>query len=189
MRKRDEVIVYMDGKNPSAWKIIFLLVVLSFVGACLFSIGNDWRTFFSISFAQALTIIVAVGIAYFATQRRYDERKSKEQIGKIVYKIEDIVTDKTFYKFSCDEDPEVASNRINMTMRKRRNYISIMQQYLQVSNVKEEVDYIYHEFCTYRDAVSEKIGDMEYLANSEEIFKMHALNIESKCDQIIAKLY
>lgn len=146
-------------------------------------------SFWEMSIVQALTLLVAILIAFWATQRKTDERKIKDQIEKITEKIQSDVSSPDFFAFNTADDSSEVQKRITMTTRKLTNCIGILQKYCQAIDINEEVQYIEDQVKGYRDFVSEKVGDLDYLAKSETHLRMYAENINSKCDRIISKLY
>jgi len=54
---------------------------------------------------------------------------------------------------------------------------------------KEEIRYIESELKQYKEFVSEHLTDYDYLSKSENQLRRYSDNIDSKCDQIIIKLY
>lgn len=155
----------------------------------IYSAWQDWDVFFRISFPQILTVFVAVGITFYATQRKNDERIIKEHVEKIIEKMQSIVTDCSFFIIREDADAEQVSQRIMMTCRKLSNYIDILRKYQDICAIKAEVEYLSREVSAYDTLVSDNIKDMKYLSKSGNALRRHAENIESKCNSIVARLY
>ena len=64
-----------------------------------------------------------------------------------------------------------------------------MKKYGEDFGFKDDIDYLEKETINYKTFVSEHISNMEYLEESESQLRRYSANIDSKCDQIIAKLY
>ena len=111
--------------------LVFLIIIAS-----LYSFCRDREAFLSFSLAQALTLLVAVGIAFNATQYLADERRGKEQIEKIVEKIQQIVSEQAFYRFDQCGDVERVSAQTTMKNRKLSNCIGTLEAYAQDYGLK-----------------------------------------------------
>ena len=85
-------------------------------------------SFWSVSIAQILTLIIAVGVAFFATQYKADERKQKEHAENIVLKIQAAVSDDHFVHISCEDNPK----DITINNRKINNAIDLLKQYAAI---------------------------------------------------------
>ena len=74
-----------------AFVIIEAVLVVMIIAASIYSFVANRENFLNFSLAQALTLLVAICIAFNAVQYKGDERKRKEQIEKIVEKIQKMV--------------------------------------------------------------------------------------------------
>ena len=145
--------------------------------------------FGEVTIAQLLTPLIALGFAFWATQYKNDERKSKEHAEKILFKIQDIVNNDRFSVIPvCDEILNV-QKEINITNRKMSNYLQILQGYAKSLGFLSELKYIRTEFEKYRQKTGDHIADLEYLSKTESEFRKIAENIDTKCESIILKLY
>lgn len=134
-------------------------------------------SFWSVSIAQILTLIIAVGVAFFATQYKADERKQKEHAENIVLKIQAAVSDDHFVHISCEDNPK----DITINNRKINNAIDLLKQYAELLKFKENAQYIENEFRQYRSFVEEKSGIwitfQSLKAHSENMQKTSAANV------------
>lgn len=168
-------------------EIVLIIAVIAMSCVNIFVLHNN--NFWEMSAAQALTLLVAIVIAFWATQRKNDERKIKEQIEKITEKIQAEVSSPDFVSFNISSDPSEVQKTITMTTRKLRNAVDILRAYSKKLDIIGEVKYIEDQIKGYSDFVSVKVGDLDYLSKSETHLRMYAENINSKCDYIILKLY
>lgn len=145
--------------------------------------------FWEINIFQVITLFVAIMLAFWATQRKSDERQIKEQIEKITEKIQSEVSSSSFVVFKSTDDSTEVQKRITMTPRKLTNCISVLKEYSTKIDIMEDVKYIEEQVRGYRDFVSVHVGDLEYLSKSETDLRRYADNISSKCDSIVLKLY
>jgi lipopolysaccharide export LptBFGC system permease protein LptF len=146
-------------------------------------------TFFTASIGQIITIIVALWVAFWATQYKTDQRKAKENAECIIKKIQELVTDEHFYIIRASEDDEETRKHITTINRKIANCISILVEYSKVLGFQDEAQYIASEFKEYKTLVSDYIEDFDYLSKSESRLRKFSENIDSKCDGIIVSLY
>ena len=168
--------------------ILAIIIVSIFIGITnIFFIKNC--NFWTVNISQLLTIIVAVLIAFWASQRKTDERRVKEQIEKITYKIQDVVTSPNFVQFDSSIGSENVTKMLNLNTRKINNCVTLLKEYSNIIDIKEEIDYISDQLTEYREFISEKTGDIEYLKKSETHLRKLSDNINTKCDFIILKLY
>lgn len=172
-------------------RIIKIVVVACFIlalGVAITSfICND--DFWKVNAAQALTLIVTICIAFWATQLKNDERKKKEHAEQLLRKIQTIVADEQFYLISSSCDVIEHKKKINMSNRSLSNSIEMLKKYAETLGFKEGAEYIAKEFKEYKEFVSEHLEDVDYLSKSESTLKKHSENIYTKCDWIILELY
>lgn len=166
------------------------------VGACfILALGvaitsficND--DFWKVNAAQALTLIVTICIAFWATQLKNDERKKKEHAEQLLRKIQTTVADEQFYSISSSCDVVEHKKRVTMSNRSLSNSIEMLKKYAETLGFKEGAEYIAKEFKEYKEFVSEHLEDVDYLSKSESTLKKHSENIYTKCDWIILELY
>lgn len=143
----------------------------------------------SVSVAQILTLLVALCIAFWATQYKNDQRKAKEHAERMLLKLQQIVTDEQFYSIPVDGNIEIVQKNINTTNRKISNYINVLKDHGKVLHFYTEITYIETEFSKYKEKVGEHIGDLDYLSKTESEFRRIADNIDSKCESIIILFY
>lgn len=169
--------------------IITLVVSSIFVFSILVCnfFAND--EFFKASFIQCLPLIFTLFIVFFATQYKNDFRKYKEHAERIIFKLQNLITDEKFYQFKVCDNNEEREKEINAVNRKIQNYLTILQEYSKSLDIEEEIKYIQTEFSNYKDKVGDHIKDFEYLSKSEKEFLKHSENIDTKCEFIILKLY
>ena len=101
-------------------KIITLIItgIIIILGIYNVRINED---FLKISIGQILTLLIAIGIAFWATQRKNDERKTKEQIEKIIERIRNIILNQNFYSFETINDSNNAPKIFTINVKKLKN--------------------------------------------------------------------
>lgn len=173
------------GKTFTVLGTIIALIVLGVGVYGTFKIENFWN----INFAQVITLLVAILIAFMATQAKNDERKIKERMEKLFDTIIQLVSEPSFYSISSDSDPSETKKTIMLVNRRISNCISTLKETAESVGVAEQIKYIDSEFSQYNEFVSEHINDMPYLAKSENDLRKYANNIASKCDCAVIALY
>lgn len=168
--------------------IICILILFSLVLGIYNSCANT-SDFFNASATQILTLLITIGIGFWITQYRNDQRKAKEQVESIVTKLQQIVTNERFYIISCEGDVDETKKYLNTTNRKINNYINILTEYSKMLSFSQEISYIGEEFNKYRNTIGYHIHDLEYLSKTEQDFKLISENIDTKCEYIILSLY
>lgn len=169
--------------------LIEIVVIICIVCAAIYNMFANCSSFWNINITQVLTMIIAVCIAFEAAQFKNDERKLKEQAEKIIAKIQFIVNEPAFTSFPNSGDGESLKRQNRIAIRKLHNCINILKEYSNISNISNDVDYIEEQYKSYNDFVSEHPDDLDYLSKSEIHLKKYAENIDSKCDQLLLKLY
>jgi len=159
----------------------FLVAVI--IGLIIYN-GFKNESFWLLSLSQALTLLIALLIAFYASQFRNDERKLKETTEKLLYKLQNYINSDVFCNAGEHETKEVLMNNKRIS-----NVIDSISKCSAPFRIKDDLDYINEEFKKYRDFVSEHIEDKDYLEKSKIEYQNFANNIDSKCDSIIISLY
>lgn len=177
----------MKDKLLNAVPIVLFVITLG--------LGFTNRTtagFWSASAVQLLTPLIAVCLTFFASQIKNDQREAKKHVEKIVETIQSIVSNENFYRISNVDDEErkkATQNQIQIVNRKMNNCIGILMQYSKRLRFESEATYIKDEFTKYRELIDASITDFETLSGLYLALQKNAENIDSKCDQISAKLF
>ena len=167
-------------------KIIYILeiVIVVFVvisSAYSFHVSKD--SFLNFSLAQALTLLVAIGIAFNASQFMIDERKRKEQLEKTVDKIQRIVSEQSFYSFNENDDVDKVALQITMTCRKLSNCIDVLETFSNRYNLKDDTTYIRSEYMAYKTLVSGKECSMPSLSKIRDVSVRIQNCVEEVCTE------
>ena len=179
--------VVMKTKLPSIVAAGFLLVVIV-IGGCNINAEGFWNA----TAIQVLTLLTAVGIAFFATQMKVDQRERKKYAEILLEKIQGLVLEESFYNIPIITETETQKEyraKIQMVNKKLSNCIECLIQYSKPLQFEKEASYIKAEFTKYRQLVDEYLTDFELLNKLHETLKKYAQNIDSKCDQINVRLY
>lgn len=179
----------MRGKKRIVYiliiSIISVFIVIDFVVNMFSNSENFWKS----SFTQILSFIIAIGIAFWASQYKNDQRKGKEHVQTILIKLQEIVTNEKFYLISSTANQSEIEITINTNNRKINNYLTILDEYSKIFKFEDDFKYIHNEFEEYRTTTGNHIKDLDYLNKSYTELKRHSDNIDSKCNFIIMSLY
>lgn len=165
-----------------------LLMVTIYVGVINFCKPEFWEA----SAGQLLTPLCAICLTFYAAQLKTDQREAKKHAETLIEKIQNIVTNECFCQFPVpieDEEKLKLRKEVQLANRKLSNSIRNLTTYGTKLGFKVESEYIRNEFDQYRRLVDENLPDFVELAKLKTALKMHAENIDSKCDEIITKLY
>ena len=94
-----------------------------------------------------------------------------------------------FYAFEAGSNEEDVKRYYGISQRKLANCLNVLVEYGKQLGFQDDVKYIDEEFSRYKTFVSEHLNDLEYLSKSETHLRKYLENIDSKCDQIVVKLY
>lgn len=155
----------------------------------IYNLCKNRDSFLMASIGQSITSLIALLIAFFATQYKTDERKEKEHVERLIAKLQEIVCSKEFYLIPKDNEKEETQKAINSMNRKVSNCLSVLSDYSKKFKFKVEFEYIQSQFNDYKATTGENISDLEYLSKSDMVFRRISDNIDSKCEEIIKKLY
>ena len=162
--------------------VLIFIIVLSIINV-------KYCRFWSFNVGTALTLIVALCFAFMGSQYFSDERKTKENVERLIFKLQSEVNKDSFSKVTSDINSEELRIQHTMTTRRISNLISTLEKSAATLHFGKEIEYINAEFRSYRELFDEHISDIGYLVKSESTFKNHAEKIDSKCDEIIGSLY
>ena len=167
--------------------------ILRYVGVILLSIGmlglvlhniNTNDDFFKTSITNVLTLIVAVVLTYYMSQRRNDVRRKKDVVSKILDKICVLISDSRMCEITEKKDVEF----ILINIRTISNKITCLESLSVQLGYKNELDQIKNIFSEYEDFVSEHISDIDYLKKSRKDLSNKIALIEKKCDTILVNI-
>ena len=169
------------------FQIVSIIVGLFVVVLIIINICN--KEFWSITAGNAISLFVAVYFAFLGTQYFSDERKTKENVERLILKLQYEVNKESFSKVSSSEGVEELKKRHMMATRRISNILSTLEKSASKLRFMEEWKYINTEFKEYREVFDEHLADLEFLSKSESILRNYAEKIDSKCDEIISALY
>ena len=167
--------------------VAFVLAAAT-VGVGIYN-GFKNSSFWNVSVAQVLTLLVTIAIAFWATQFKNDQRNAKAHAERVIMKIQNLVSSEVFYAFEPDSSEEDVKKNYGISQRKLANCLNVLDEYGKQLCFEDDVNYIVEQFSQYKSFVSDHLNDFEYLSKSETHLRKFLENIDSKCDQIVVKLY
>lgn len=173
----------MLKKRRCIFNGISILIVVIIIFVAIFANSKN-ENFWVISFSQIVTVIVAILIAFYASQFRNDERKLKEVTEKLLYKLQASISSDVFINPSEDDYKKVLMN-----IKSISNIISNLKKCADNFSFKKDMEYIENQFNEYKEFWGEHSSDYEYIKKSTDVFQKYSRNIESRCDSIIISLY
>lgn len=166
--------------------IIVSIILLLDIGFNVYN--NGWGDFLKIDAYEVFTIIIALFVTYYLTERKNDIRKLND-------KIENICNDIQVY---LRENYKIVPSKQNrektlINIRYISNKIHILEKLSEKSNnIKKAVSYIKKEHKNYNEFVSTNLDqDEKYFQEQNRLEKIntHINNIDNKLDEIIVYLY
>lgn len=170
------------NKISNALGIILLVAI---VGVSIFVAIKNSDSYFQINVGNSLTLLVALGIAYWATQSKNNHRSQKEHAEKVLVKLQSSVSKECMYII----DDSYNKDKMTMDIRYISNLINLLGKYSESLGFGEDYKYINAQFSEYKEFIGDKITNTKYLKESEIALKRYLENINSKCDQIIFDLF
>ena len=142
-------------------------------------------SFWNCSFANCLTLLVAVFISFFLVQKRADRKNQKDALVKLLNAIQDLADTKDAYEVHENDDPNT------LTMRKRQlsNYAGILKKNADQFGITDEATFINDKVEEYADFLGNHIDDLNYLSHSAKDLRRPLELRDSKIYEIIFKLY
>ena len=177
----------MKSKKALVFAVIIIVIAITIVGAVL-SWKNNWQAFWSISIGDVITILVAVFIAYIASQFKENENKIKSYIEKELLELRKLADENVLYNLQTIGKARY-KQEINLFFTKLDNIIAALEKKENEFKYKNEVKYLENEIKELHDFVSEKIEKYDYLCESVVIYKKHLYKISDKSLEIIFSLY
>lgn len=172
-------------------KYIISIIVISII--LLVDIGfnvynNGWGDFIKINAYEVLTIIIALFVTYYLTERKNDIRKLNDKVENICNDIQVYLREN--YKIIPSKQNK---ERVLMNIRYISNKIHILEKLSEKNNsIKEAVSYIKKEHDKYNEFVSTNLDqDEKYFLEQNRLEKIRANinNMDNKLDEIIVYLY
>lgn len=138
--------------------------------------------------AQVIDIISPIFIAfyfsYYLIERKNDERRQKEILEEILWRLKDFIEQEEMYNLSQQEPATIL-----MRSRQVSNQITILNNWKKHFNVEKEVDFICEKFEEYNSIIGNHIDDLNYLEKSSKELERPIKLISDKILELTMNLY
>lgn len=178
---------YIKKHKKGISTIIVSTIILSVI--CGINIyNNGWQEFIKINAYETMTIIIALFVTYYLTERKNDIRKLNS-------KIENICSNMQSY---LREEYEVIPSKQNkekvlMNIRYISNKIHILEKLSEKNKeIKNAVNYVKVEHNKYKEFVTDNLDQEDAYFQEEkrqEKIKSMINKMDNKLDEIIVYLY
>lgn len=158
--------------------LVLLVIILN-----VFVMKN--KDFWDASVTSCLTLLVALVVSYYFSQKNLDERRQKETYLKLLEKVQRLVSDKDLVEIRTSADIEV----VLMKKRELNNYVYILKKYAEKFSLKEDIKFIEEKTQEYTDFLGNHQQDVEYLKKSSNELARPLLLIDSRLSEIMIKLF
>lgn len=157
--------------------VFFLMVMNVFV----------WKNedFWDASITSCLTLLVALVVSYYFSQKNLDERRQKEAYLKLLEKVQQLVSEKVLVEIKKDTDIEV----VLMKKRELSNCVFILKEYADKFSLNEEITFIEEKAQEYTEFLGNHQQDIAYLEKSSKDLARPLLLIDSQICKAMIKLF
>lgn len=164
--------------------VLILILNILFIILCIYNIKNNMN-FFEASVTEIITLIIAIILSYFFTERNSNIRKKKEVIETIIEKLQ--------IKLEADVMRNINNNndikKVNINKRSIDNNVQLLKDNAQNLNIDKDIDYILEQFDNYISIIDNHINDIEYLKNSNVDLERYLTAMSDRLNKIRIDLY
>lgn len=168
-------------KNIIFGFLVGVVLVVCIVNIFILKNDNFWNT----SVTSCLTILVALIVSYYFSQKNLDERRQKESYLKLLEKVQRLVMDKDLFEIKTSKDIEI----VLMKKRELNNYVYMLKKYAGKFAIDDDIKFIEEKTQEYTDFFSNHQQDVKYLEKSSKDLSRPLLLIDSKLSEIMIKLF
>ncbi len=156
------------------------VIILGAIGTTAFGIYNmiNNEDFLKAPLTTMISILVAIVLSYFFTQRKTDDRRKMEKIDKLLYKVQDIILNKEFI---------VVQDSDLIVHRSIANKIKFLKNNAPC-DLKSDVDRLEEIFEDYRRFYGEHYKDKDYMKKSKIDLLNYVMKFDDVCDNIHMRL-
>ena len=168
-------------------KCLKILSTIAFVVGFLVLLSYNIQhndSFWYTSFANCVTIGVAIIVSYVFVQRRSDIRKQKDIIVELIFKLQAAFSQPNIYNLE-----NMSIEEITMRNRDLNNRLHILETFAKKFSVAEDVKFITEKYKEYEDLIGNHIGDPDYLKSSQKELQRPIGLIDNKLTEIAIKLF
>ncbi len=174
----------------SRWKWIkqkklVLPLFLSFIVIYVIIRNIGTQDFIRTSFTTCFSLLLAVWVSYYLTQKQTDSRRQKELLLNLLYSLQELINDEALFKIP----PDYEMSKLTLKVRAINNRISLIERYKEYFGISEDVDFIIERMDEYNLIIGENFNNTEYLSIAcDSLFRPLSL-INDKIFDITLKIY
>lgn len=157
------------------------IVLGTFVLVCIILGIYNYKNnadFLKAPLSTIISILIAVVVSYLFVQKKTDDRRKREKIDKLLYKIQDLISASDF--IDVKEGDLIVHRSI-------ANKIEFLENNTE-DNLKEEVKKLKETFVLYRDFYGNHYADADYMSKSKIELMNYIKLIDDTCDKMHMKL-
>ena len=169
----------MMKKFQEKWQQYIALIISGIIIVILFIVNQKSPEFLKASFVDIITIILAVFIAYYLTEKNNSKRRRNDCIDHIILEIEEMINDEIIFS-------------INKRALQHQGSCANRIKYIKeagFSDIQEEIDFISEKFDEIRNLYSNHCQSKESLKTVIIDFEKHREQICDKCNKIRVEMY
>jgi len=154
-----------------------IICTISFILLGIYNISFN-EDFFKTPLTTMISVLVAIIVSYYFTQRKVDDRRKKEKIDQLLYKIQGIILDSQFIEV---KDTDLIVHRS----------IANKIQYLEMNipdEMRGDINRLADIFKDYRFFYGEHYKDDDYMNRFKKDLLNYITKIDDVCDNIHMKL-
>jgi hypothetical protein len=166
-------------------KGILFAILLGGTGCLIFYNIKNNADFYSVPISAIVNIFLAIGITYYFTQRKNDERKQKDIVMSIIDRFQKLLEKECAYRIVNEDRRDLQVN-----IRGISNAILALKQCgLYKKIYKDEMNYIEEQFKIYREFIGTHSSNTKFLEEAEPELNLYLMNISSKLNSISVYLF
>ncbi|MEL7657008.1 MAG: hypothetical protein AAGU75_14005, partial [Bacillota bacterium] len=134
----------MNKRNKIAFRIMVGILVAVLIALCCYNLKTNDK-FLEASLTTYISIVVAIGISYFLSQRQTDKRKQKDVLLNLIYRIQSIIYEKEAYKINETTDLSL----LHMRSRDISNGLQLLDKYGKDFCIEKDTKFLIEKFNEY----------------------------------------
>lgn len=154
-----------------------VICIIGFIALGTYNIVFN-KDFFKTPLTTLVSVLVAIILSYYLTQRKVDDRRRKEKIDQLLYKIQGIVLEDNFI---------IVQDTDLILHRSVANKIQYLEKNIP-NEIRDDVNRLANIFKDYRYFYGEHYKDDDYMKKSKKDLLNYITKIDDICDSIHMKL-
>ncbi len=150
----------MNKKRKAVTITVGAICVLAIIALAVYNISTNCH-FWEVSAANIATILIALIVSFYLVQRKNDQRKQKEILLDLLFKVQHQLEDEKAYNFANQKKEEILMRNRNIS-----NRIQILENIQNTFSIEKDVVFIKEKFDEYQTLIGNHISDIPYLCSS-----------------------